>query len=153
MAITDNIRALEAARMKRQGASLVEIAKFWNVENPVSRQRVQQIVKKGERLLNLRDNPMKLENINIDQILTKEIAYELGLSGRLSTTLGKLGYSINRLDYFLTNNPGNLIAHRGLGIDGYNELAKLFGRPLWKNKYFGKQKYMGKNNAVDTTIV
>ncbi len=141
MAIANNIRAMEIAVKKRSGATLVEIAKFLDLDKPLSRQRISQLVHKGELLLALRDDPVHVETVNMDITFTKDIALRMGFSGRVANVLGKLGYTIGAVDSMLISRREELLVARGLGIKGFNELAVYFKRPRWDKKYLGKHKY------------
>lgn len=145
MAIADDIRAMEAASMKRKGASLMEIAKFWNPDNPLTRQRISQLVKRGEMLMARRDNPLHLDIVDRDIIVTKQIALQLGLSSRVSSVLGRSNFTIRDIDQMLTSRRYILVNRPNFGIKTFNELADLFGRKRWENKYLGKSKYNSKS--------
>jgi len=143
MTLPARIRAIEAAKMKRNGATLGEIARFWNPDKPLTRQRLSQLVKRGELLLLCQDSPLYLHSLDRDIPITEEIALRLGLSSRLARLLDNLNLTARELDEMLNKTRHVLISKHRMGVKSFNELAVFFGRMPWRNKFLGKSKYQG----------
>lgn len=149
MVSVNDIRAMEVANLKRSGHTLAAIAKALDVNAPLSRQRIGQIVKRGEALLKQRSSPLYLANLDRDLPITEEVAFRLGLSGRLCNTLGRLKLSPAQIDHMLVNRRDELVNYPGVGVKTFNALSDFFGRPRWETRHLGHRKYKVKtSNAI-----